>query len=309
MIISPEISVVIPFFNAEHTIAEAIDSARAQTVRAIEILVVDDGSSDASASKVRALQVVDPRLRLLSFANGGPSRARNRGTAAATAPLVAFLDSDDRWDAWHLAAHLRRLQARPALALSFSRARFVDAAGIPTGEVVRPKLSGLSPTDILGGNPCTTCSTMVLRKTAFEAIGGFCPGLDHAEDQDLLLRLMAHGAEIEGVPDVLVDYRTSQHGLSADLDRMLAGHERLLETARCLLPEITAGEAALGRARMLRYAARRTLRLGQSPALARERLRRALQASPRLLLAEPRATLLTLAATVLSSLRPVPAYS
>ena len=94
---TPRLSVVTPAFNAEATIDTCVASVRAQTNPDLELIVVDDGSSDGTVDAVERQAARDPRVRLLRQENAGPSRARNAGIAAARAPLVGFLDSDDAW--------------------------------------------------------------------------------------------------------------------------------------------------------------------------------------------------------------------
>ena len=296
---SAAVSVVIACYNASATIAEAIASARAQSFPNLEIVVIDDGSSDDSAAVVAALGREDDRVRLVRQPNGGVASARNRGIEVAQGGYIAFLDADDRWPPQHLAAHIARLEADPSCMVSFGRARFIDALGRETGQRSRLPRRGLAAADFLAGNPCTTCSTMVVRRSLFGTVGTFSPTMRYAEDQEWLLRVMLAGQRIEGAAEPLVDYRINPHGLSAELPRMLEGFEAVLATARRLQPRFAERHGPLARARMLRYAARRALRLDQDPRTARRWLRRALQASPRLLLAEPRATLLTAAAAFL----------
>src|SRR5690348_11964260 len=92
---NPRLSVVIPAYNAATTIRAAVTSTLRQTRPVLEVIVVDDGSADATADVVSAIG--DPRVRLISRVNGGPSAARNAGIAAARGEFVAFLDSDDLW--------------------------------------------------------------------------------------------------------------------------------------------------------------------------------------------------------------------
>ena len=107
----PRISVVIPLYNKASSIAAAVASVLGQTFGDLELIVVDDGSTDGSASIVRELG--DPRLRLVAQANAGPGAARNRGLADATGEYVAFLDADDEWEPKLLHLAVTALDAHP----------------------------------------------------------------------------------------------------------------------------------------------------------------------------------------------------
>lgn len=108
----PAVSIILPVYNRADTIDRALDSVLAQTRADWELIVVDDGSTDASATRAQARD--DPRIRLIRQPNGGVARARNAGLDAARAPCIAFLDSDDAWRPHHLALALGLLDAEPA---------------------------------------------------------------------------------------------------------------------------------------------------------------------------------------------------
>src|SRR5215212_8531045 len=97
MVESPNVSVVIPAYNAAGTLANTLASATDQTYRSLEILVVNDGSTDDTSSIVLRHSHVDPRIRLIEKSHGGVASARNLGIAQSAAPFVAFLDADDLW--------------------------------------------------------------------------------------------------------------------------------------------------------------------------------------------------------------------
>ena len=294
----PIVSVVVPCHNSAATLAATLASALAQSLREIEVIVVNDGSTDATLEAATAA-AQDPRVAVVSQANAGVSAARNRGIAEAKGEFVALLDSDDLWDEDHLETHVARLRADPALGLSFSPVRFIEADGGATGERTRPKLDGLTPADILSTNPCSTCSTMVVRAKVFEEVGGFREGLRRAEDQEWLFRVSLSGWRIAGVDRILVSYRNSPMGLSANLDGMYEGFRDMLEAARLSDPALVARLGPLAAARMSRYLARRALRLRMGRATARRFMSRALRAAPGMILSEPRQTIATaLAAAV-----------
>jgi len=298
----PVASVIVPCHNSAGPLRETLESARAQSVRDIEIIVIDDGSSDNTLEVARAAATEDPRIVVVAQANSGVSATRNRGVAMARADIVALLDSDDLWAPDHLATHLARLNADPSLGLSFSPVRFIEADGRETGERTRPKLEGLTPADILSTNPCSTCSTIVTRARVFAEVGGFRETLRRAEDQEWLFRVSLSRWRIAGVDKVLVSYRNSPQGLSANLDGMYDGFRDMLEAARLSDPALVGRLGPLAAARMARYLARRALRLRLDRGIARRFMSHALRTAPRMLLSEPRQTIATALAALVPGL-------
>ena len=125
---SPLVTVLIPAYNAEATIKRAVDSVLAQTYRNIEIVIVDDGSRDATTEIIAAYDSV--AIRLLRLArNRGESGAMNEGIAAAKGELIAFLDADDEWLPTKLAKQVRALQTNPNAVMATCACRFVDSRG------------------------------------------------------------------------------------------------------------------------------------------------------------------------------------
>jgi glycosyltransferase involved in cell wall biosynthesis len=198
--------VVIPAYNAEAFVRLAAESALSQTWRDLEVVVVDDGSTDGTLRRARS--VTDPRLTVLSLTNGGPARARNAGCRARPSEYVAFLDSDDLWDAGKLETQVAWLEARPELVAVGCFMRYLSASGRTLGrtgqEVSDRDLERVARGELF---PFPT-SSLVVRRAAFEAIGGFDDSFPHAgaEDLDLYARLAAHG-QLACVPQVLGSYR------------------------------------------------------------------------------------------------------
>lgn len=175
-----QISVVIPLYNKHATIRRAIDSVLAQQVADIEIIVVDDGSTDGSAEVVQ--RIADPRISLVRQANAGPGRARNAGAQRAQAELLAFLDGDDEWKPGFLVAGLtalRQHQDAVAYACSFDSGEFAHR--------VKDKVSLLTsvpallppPSVAVGSNWLKYAldglhsSATIVRASAFRQAGGF----------------------------------------------------------------------------------------------------------------------------------------
>jgi len=179
-----KLSVVIPTCNRAHTLARALDSVLAQTLPPAEIIVVDDGSQDATGELLRQRY---PQVTVLRQVNSGVSRARNRGVAAARFDWVAFLDSDDSWLPHKLATQARALQS------SDSRLCHSDEIWIRHGRRVNPMRKHAKR----GGEIFLHClprcaispSTTVLHKTLFDAAGRFDESLPACEDYDLWLRV------------------------------------------------------------------------------------------------------------------------
>ncbi len=302
----PTVSVVIPCYNASATLAEALSSARRQSLRDIEIIVVDDGSSDGSQALVTASAQSDARIRLLTQANSGVSAARNLGINAAKGRLIALLDADDVWAPHHLELHVHRLTHEPRLGVSYGPARFIDMAGRVVG-CSRPKLKNIVPADLLISNPTTTSSTLVIRRDVFKDVGLFRTAMRHNEDQEWLFRVTLSGWVMSGAASPTVDYRTSPTGLASDLEGMLRGFDIMIAEARKLAPVLVRRDEARARASMLRYLARRAIRLDLPPAVAQKYMLNALRTAPWLVLRQPRATIATLAAALLPRvvLRPI----
>ena len=284
---SPNVSVVIPCYDAQATIASAIKSVLNQTFEDFEVIVVDDGSRDSSRGIVQTLAAHDKRIRFAAQVNSGPSAARNRGTNLARAPIVAFLDSDDLWTASHLARHVDALNARPGLGISFSPCEIIDAAGALTGERSRVWQGDLEPEDLLGGNPTSTCSALVVRRHVFTDIGLMRENMSFAEDQDWLFRVALSDWKIGSIGERTVRYRTSPGGLSSNSANMLKGWQTFINHAREFAPELVKGHIARATAQIHIYHARRAIQTGQPAHIARGHLAAAFSASPRTISARP----------------------
>jgi glycosyltransferase involved in cell wall biosynthesis len=186
---TPLVSVVIPTYNSAAFVVEAVGSVLAQTHPAVEIIVVDDGSTDATAECLRPYA---GRIRYLHQENRGVSAARNAGIAAAKGDLLAFLDADDMWVPHKLERQLTCLDRHPSAGVTHADARYYYADS--GRQCARPPLArrfdGDCYTDLFFGNRIVTSSVVVTRR-CLEAVGNFDETIRSAsvEDYDLWLRL------------------------------------------------------------------------------------------------------------------------
>ena len=181
-------SVVIPVYNGAPFVGAAVASVLAQTAADLELIVVDDGSTDGTVGVVRAFD--DPRLRLIEQRNAGPSAARNRGIAASSGAWVGFLDADDAWHPEKLAAHARRARELPAAGLLYSSVIATAADG--TRALATAEHEGWVLEPLLTANlVCGGGSSVTVRRDVLDRVGGFDATVPYGEDWELWLRIAA----------------------------------------------------------------------------------------------------------------------
>ena len=221
------VSVVIPAFNAERFIRQALDSVLAQSWHDLEVVVVNDGSTDAT--REIAASYGEP-VRVADQANAGPSTARNRGIHEAKGQFVAFLDADDLWLPEKLAEQMPLFDDR-RVGLVYCRIRRIDEAGEAVATRQEPKLAGQCYYRLLEGNVVAT-SSAVVRTSCFERAGGFPTDMKWAEDWHLWLRI-ARDHELAYVDGPLVLRRTHAASLWAQREKAHQGAlDVLARTAR-----------------------------------------------------------------------------
>lgn len=299
-----KVSVIIPVYGVEKYIAATVQSVLEQTYGNFELLIVDDGSPDQSVEICQ--QFSDSRVTIIRQDNRGVCAARNTGIRHAQGDYLAFLDGDDLWLPQKLEKHLEHLEL-PNIGVSFSRSAFIDEAGQPLGIYQMPKLKEITPPLILCRNPIGNGSAPVIRREVFEDIkfqndyGSiedcyFDAGLRHFEDVECWLRIALQTKwQIEGIPEALTLYRVNSKGASTNLLKQLEDLEKVLEKTRSYAPDLIAQYGNPAKAYELRKLARWAVRL-QDASTAMEMIRRSLSTHGRILIEEPRRTLLTLAA-------------
>jgi glycosyltransferase involved in cell wall biosynthesis len=201
------VSVIIPAFNAERFIGETIASALSQTYQAIEIIVIDDGSTDDTATLVRRLQSQDSRLFLYQQENRGAADARNSGIARAVGQLIAFLDADDLWHPTKIAKQVSVFQRDPDVGLVYTWCRMIDTEGIIDGVTgAAHTVKGHVFNRLLVENFVANGSVAMVRRNCLPSPPPFDPELRGNEDSHFYLRVAARH-KIDYVPEYLVGYR------------------------------------------------------------------------------------------------------
>lgn len=218
---SPSVSVVIPAYNSAAWIVEAVESVLAQSVPAQEIIVVDDGSTDDTASRLAPFA---GRVTLLRQENQGVSVARNAGVARASGDLIAFLDADDVWHPKKLEIQVAAFVREPALALVGTGV--VDWPGSFGADASDGRSARVGWHELAVKNRLTTSSVMV-RRAVLASVGGFDSHLRGPEDLDLWLRVAEVG-QVAVLGAELVGYRTISQSLGRRVASMEAGLSRVL---------------------------------------------------------------------------------
>jgi len=273
---TPLVTVVIPVFNGAQTIERTLASALAQTVADLEVLVINDGSTDDSADRVQRCS--DPRVHLHHFSNAGLAASRNRGIRLARGEFIAFLDADDLWLPRKLELQLAALRSHPDAALAYGFSDCVDADDRYLGHGSHLAHSGRVYEPLLIANFLDNGSTPLVRAAALASASGsagvFDETLPAAEDWDLWLRLAWH-FDVQCVPAVLTLYRVHGQSMSTNLPRQEAACLRVLEAGLARLPADSHRDALEAECRMMlnRYLAGRALATAPDRPAARHALR------------------------------------
>lgn len=218
------VSVIIPVFNGDATVAAAIESVRRQTYEDHEIIVVDDGSTDETASVVMTF---GDRVRYFRQENSGVSAARNRGLVEARGEYVAFLDADDLWLRRKLEKQVAILQGEPDVVAVQCSAYLVD------DHLRAIEARSCSPAQdtcldyLLFRNLPSFGSAALVRTARIQALGGFATDLRAIEDWDIVCRLARHG-RVKSIPDFLVLYRQHAKNRSRNVDAHIEAGFRIL---------------------------------------------------------------------------------
>lgn len=221
---SPAVSVVIPVYNASRYVAAAIESVLSQDLVDIEVIVIDDGSTDTTPEILAGLAHQDGRVEVLSQPNRGLVTTLNRGVEHARGALIARMDADDICLPGRLAAQIQAFDGRTDLAVLGGFTELIDEDGRYIRQGRYPVRGRAVAEFIERGSPVAHPAVM-MRRDVFDAVGGYRAAFRHAEDYDLWLRIHDRGYAIENLPFPVLAYRV--HGTSISMRR---GPEQALGT-------------------------------------------------------------------------------
>ncbi|CRI63021.1 Putative glycosyltransferase (modular protein) [Thiocapsa sp. KS1] len=231
------VSVVIPVYNGERYIGPTLQSVAEQSHERLEILVVDDGSTDGTACVLDLFARQDPRFRILKQANKGVAAARNLGIRSAHGDFIAPLDADDIWHRERISKHLRGLLEAPSdVGLVYSPWITIDESGARLSPCMdRDRFEGIVWLQLMLGNFLGSASTCLIKAACLREVGlydeqYFSQRAQGCEDWDLYLRI-ARRFRFLFQPDCLIAYRQVRGSMSVDVEQMMRSYERMMAKA------------------------------------------------------------------------------
>jgi glycosyltransferase involved in cell wall biosynthesis len=277
------VSVVVPAYNAEATLAATLESVHRQTYDNLEIIVVDDGSTDGTLALAEAMARRDGRIRALSKPNGGVGAARNAGVRASRGAYLAPVDADDLWHPDKIARQMAAMAAGgPEMGFVYTGFRHIDTEGRAVATPPRRfMLSGRMFLRHILVNPIGNGSSLLIRRAAFDAVGGYATDRRAQGCADHLLQILIARFWIVGVvADYLTGYRMHGAAMSANRERMAEAALLLLDHVRARHPETPEDVLATAEAHIRSRRAVFQLLGERRVAAAASNFRRALRRSP-----------------------------
>jgi len=237
---SPVVTVVTPAYNAARYLPGTVASVLGQTFSDLELIIVDDGSTDDTLAVARRLAATDPRIRVVSTPNGGPAAARNTALRSARGEFVALLDSDDIMLPDYLARQLAVFEVCPDAAVVTANA--VNCGGGPAfdGKAFWPRVDGLERLTLhqLIEHEDSVCILSVFRRSICAAIGGFNPVFTGNEDYEFWLRAALAGIVIVRNYEPIGVYRRRDESMSSNEPRMVRGVREVLRSLCPMLQDL-----------------------------------------------------------------------
>ena len=236
MTAEPRFTVVMPAYNAAATIESAVASVLRQTVQRFELIVVDDGSTDDTLSRLERFSG-DARVRVVTQPNRGPAAARNTAIAMARGAIVSMLDSDDLWLPTYLAAMDDSIRAEPNVGFAYTDAWLLSDDGRIAARTAMsysrppetpPRDPHLMLMALLEGNFVYTSASVP--RPVLDDVGGFDERFTYGEDYELWLRILESGRHAVRAQGTLAIHRTRDASLTADTQRFYRGISTIYAT-------------------------------------------------------------------------------
>jgi glycosyltransferase involved in cell wall biosynthesis len=246
------VTVAVPAYNAAGTLDETLLSVRRQTYKALEILVIDDGSTDATAAIAQRHAAIDPRVTVVRKANGGVSTARNEALDRATGALFATIDADDLWHPNKIASQIESMRnRRGSVVLNYTWYVYIDAKGrvLSTAE---PSEEGCVVARMCRGNLIGNGSSPVMLTSVLREIGGWDVSLRGGNEDYKTFFLLAERGDFTVVKSYLLGYRQSRENRSSKTQRMLSSYDQVLAEVGPRYPEY-AVQFSAGRSELAAY--------------------------------------------------------
>ena len=224
---APLLSVVIPAFNVQDFIGPAIESVLSQSFRDMEVIIVDDGSTDTTSQVIA--QFHDPRIRVIHKLNGGLAAARNSGIREARGNYIALLDGDDIWFPGYAESHVVAMESDPHVGITHNYLAYINETGEKTGQLlVTRKKSATLREMVIRNHP--NGGQVVVRRKCFEEAGLFNEALRACEDQEMWVRIL-HRTHYypKLIPTVLAGYRVRDSSLSMQFEHQLENAHKVAD--------------------------------------------------------------------------------
>ncbi len=262
----PVLSIVIPAYNVAPFVGAALESALRQTLRDLEVIVVDDGSDDGTATVIDNIRrsYADARLHVVRQENAGLSAARNTGIQAAKGEFIGLLDADDVWMSEKGELQVRAMRRDPSIGISFSHSAYITEDGCRTGSLLLAGKSDPSLHDMIRRNHIGNGSTPIIRQDCFRLAGLFRTELRSCEDYEMWCRILSQTSYRAAlVPAPLTLYRLRRSSLSFDSETFIRNADRAVASLREAMPHVPKRVLRVGHAEHYRIAAWKAVTSGR----------------------------------------------
>jgi glycosyltransferase involved in cell wall biosynthesis len=280
------LSVIIPAYNVEKYVVQAIRSVLEQSITDLEAIVINDGSTDDTAKRIR--EIDDPRMRVINQSNSGISAARNAGIRMSSGTYIGFLDGDDIWLPQKAEKHLLLMQKDERIGVSYSYLAYISDDGKPTHNYYINKNRQPTAIDLIRRSHIITSSAIV-RKACFLQAGLFDENLRSCEDYEMWIRI-ALRTQYKALllPEPLTRYRIRNNSLSKDYSKFIDNAHLAMNRVCDIMPSLDDHLKKRALAEIYRSTAKRALDNG-APKQATKMIGHSIYLSPFLYLTDIRA--------------------